>query len=162
MWFVIALLSIPVIEIALFILVGGWIGLWPTLALVILAFLSGLALLRAQGQNAMQRLREGVVQDSDPSEQIVRGAMSLMAGMLLIIPGFLTDLVAITLLIPAVQSAAFAGLRRRARMQGFTMGMTVNGTATARRPADTVIEAEFEEISPPKRPTHTPSGWTQH
>jgi UPF0716 protein FxsA len=162
MWFVIALLSIPVIEIALFILVGGWIGLWPTLGLVVLAFVAGVALLRAQGQNAVARMRDGVVQDADPSEQIVRGAMSLLAGMLLIIPGFLTDLVAITLLIPQVQKAAFAALRNRARMQGFTMGMTVNGTATRVRPDDRVIDADFEEVSPPKKPTHTPSGWTQH
>lgn len=162
MWFVIALLSIPVIEIALFILVGGWIGLWPTLGLVVLAFVAGVSLLRAQGQNAVARMREGVVQDADPSEQIVRGAMSLLAGMLLIVPGFLTDVVAITLLIPMVQKAAFAALRNRARMQGFTMGVTVNGTAKRARPDDRVIDADFEDVSPAKKPTHRPSGWTQH
>ena len=162
MWFVIALLSIPVIEIALFILVGGWIGLWPTLALVVLAFVAGVALLRAQGQNAVARLREGVVQQSDPSEQIVRGAMSLLAGMLLIIPGFLTDLVAITLLIPYVQKSAFGAMRSRARMQGFTMEMAENGQAQRARPDDRIIDADFEEVSPPKQPTHRPSGWTQH
>lgn len=162
MWFVIALLSIPVIEIALFILVGGWIGLWPTLGLVVLAFVAGVSLLRAQGQNAVARMRDGVVQDADPSEQIVRGAMSLLAGMLLIVPGFLTDVVAITLLIPMVQKAAFAALRNRARMQGFTMGVTVNGTARRARPDDRVIDADFEDVSPAKKPTHRPSGWTQH
>lgn len=162
MWFVIALLSIPVIEIALFILVGGWIGLWPTLGLVVLAFVAGVSLLRAQGQNAVARMRDGVVQDADPSEQIVRGAMSLLAGMLLIVPGFLTDVVAITLLIPMVQKAAFAALRNRARMQGFTMGVTVNGTAKRARPDDRVIDADFEDVSPAKKPTHRPSGWTQH
>ena len=161
MWILIAILSLPIIEIALFILVGGWIGLWPTLALVVLAGTVGVMLLRAQGQNAVASLRQGVVQDTDPSEKIVRGAMSVLAGMLLIVPGFLTDIVALTLLIPQVQTAAFAALRRRARMQGMGMGIAPSGAA---RPAnnDRVIDADFEEVSPPKRPTHNPSGWTQH
>ena len=161
MWILIAILSLPIIEIALFILVGGWIGLWPTLALVVLAGMAGVMLLRAQGQNAVASLRQGVVQDSDPSEKIVRGAMSVLAGMLLIVPGFLTDIVALILLVPQVQTAAFASLRRRARMQGMVMGIVPNGP---QRPAnnDRVIDAEFEEVSPPKRPTHNPSGWTQH
>lgn len=161
MWILIAILSLPIIEIALFILVGGWIGLWPTLALVVLAGTAGVMLLRAQGQNAVASLRQGVVQDTDPSEKIVRGAMSVLAGMLLIVPGFLTDILALTLLIPQVQAAAFAGLRRRARMQGMGMGIAPSGPP---QPAnnDRVIDADFEEVSPPKRPTHNPSGWTQH
>lgn len=167
MWFVIAFLSVPVIEIALFILVGGWIGLWPTLGLVVLAAVAGMSLLRSQGQSAVARLRQGVVQESDPSEQIVRGAMRLLSGMLLIVPGFLTDIVALILLIPQVQTAAFAALRHRARMQGMAMSMTQTmdaGGSTARPAprADRVIDADFEDNSPPKQPTHNPSGWTRH
>jgi UPF0716 protein FxsA len=162
MWFIVAFLSVPVIEIALFILVGGWIGVLRTLLLVVLAVIVGVLLIRQQGQSAMASLRQGVLQDTDPSEAIVRGAMAVLAGMLFIIPGFLTDAVAIALLIPMVQKAAFAALRRRARMQGLVMSTTINGTSRPVTPQDRVIDAEFEEISPPKRPTHNPSGWTQH
>jgi len=162
MWFIVAFLSIPVVEIALFILVGGWIGVLKTVLLVILAGIIGAGLIRQQGQTAMASLREGVLADSDPSESIVRGTMTVLAGMLLIIPGFLTDAVAIAMLIPFVQKAAFAALRRRAKAQGMVMGVTINGTARPAGPQDHVIYGEFEEISPPKRPTHNPSGWTQH
>ncbi len=82
----IAFLVLPIVEIALFILVGGWIGLWPTIGLVLLAAVGGTALMRSAGAQAGQRVRASMMQDTDPSEAIVRMAMSFVAGMLLVIP----------------------------------------------------------------------------
>jgi UPF0716 protein FxsA len=156
---ILAFLALPVIEIALFILVGGWIGLWATLALVILAGVAGVTLMRGAGADAGNRIRSSMAQDTDPSAQIVRMAMRFIAGMLLVVPGFLTDAVALVLLVPQVQAAAFSALRRRAQMSGMVMGVTIDGTATRpRAPADRVIEGEFHEI-PPNRPG--PSRWTE-
>jgi UPF0716 protein FxsA len=150
-------LALPIIEIALFILVGGWIGLWATLGLVIAAAFGGIALMRSAGANAAQRIRVSMAQDTDPSGEIVRMAMTFVAGMLLILPGFLTDAVAVVLLVPQVQRAAFAALRRRAQMSGMVMGATFNGQATRPgAPADRVIEGEFTDVSP-----NRPSRWTE-
>jgi UPF0716 protein FxsA len=161
------LLALPIIEIALFILVGGWIGLWPTLGLVIAAVFVGVALLRSVGANASARVRASMLQEADPSEQIVGAAMTFLAGMLLILPGFLTDAVALLLLIPQVQRAAFTALRRRARASGMVMGATMTGQPPRPRgPADRVIDAEYEDVTRPPGTTPgnapgRPSGWTR-
>lgn len=162
MWAIAVILSIPVIEIALFILVGGWIGVLPTLALVLLSAFSGVMLMRGQGGRTAAMMRQGVLQADDPSEQIVHGAMIFLAAMLLIIPGFLTDAIGLVLLVPQVRRLAFAALRSRARVQGMAMGMKMEASSAPRPPQDRVIDAEFEEVEPPKAPTHRPSGWTQH
>jgi UPF0716 protein FxsA len=163
--FLLAFLALPIIEIALFILVGGWIGLWPTLGLVIAAAFAGTALMRSAGAQAGQRIRASMMQDQDPSADIVRMAMTFVAGMLLIVPGFLTDAVALVLLVPQVQRAAFNTLRRRARMSGGMSGMTMGATfggppQRPRPPADRVIDAEYEDVTR-QNPPQGPSRWTQ-
>ena len=153
----IAFLALPVVEIALFILVGGWIGLWPTIGLVLLAAVGGTALMRSAGAQAGQRVRASMMQDTDPSAEIVRMAITFVAGMLLVIPGFLTDAVALVLLVPQVQRAAFAALRRRARMSASVMGVTIDGQyRETRPPADRVIDGEFTNVTPGR-----PSRWTE-
>jgi UPF0716 protein FxsA len=160
---ILAFLVLPIIEIALFILVGGWIGLWATLALVILAAVAGTALMRGAGADATNRIRASMAQDADPSGELVRMAMRFVAGMLLVVPGFLTDAVALVLLVPQVQRAAFSALRRRAQMSGAVMGVTIDGTATRpRAPADRVIDGEFHELPPRSGPPQSgPSRWSE-
>jgi UPF0716 protein FxsA len=153
----IAFLVLPIVEIALFILVGGWIGLWPTIGLVLLAAVGGTALMRSAGAQAGQRVRASMMQDTDPSEAIVRMAMSFVAGMLLVIPGFLTDAAALVILIPQVQRAAFTALRSRARMSATVMGATVDGTwQQTRPPADRVIDGDYTNVTPTR-----PSRWSE-
>lgn len=159
MWALAIILSVPVIEIALFILVGGWIGILPTLGLVLLSVVAGVMLLRGQGGRTAAMMRQGVLQTDDPSEQIVHGAMIFLAAMLLIIPGFLTDAIGLILLVPQVRRQAFAALRSRAQVRGMSMKME---TAASRPPQDRIIDADFEDVEPPQKPTHRPSGWTQH
>ncbi|MBA3326222.1 MAG: FxsA family protein, partial [Rhodobacteraceae bacterium] len=87
MWFFLAFLAVPILEIALFIQVGGLIGLWPTLGLVILAGVAGTALIRAQGLRALPRLRARIEAGEDPSGPLVDSALIVVAGILLLIPG---------------------------------------------------------------------------
>lgn len=101
----ILLAVVPIIEIALFIQVGGVIGLWPTLATVIGTALAGSWLLRRQGRGAMMRLQESLSRGGDPSGPIADGAMILVAGILLLTPGFFTDACGIALLLPPVRAA---------------------------------------------------------
>jgi UPF0716 protein FxsA len=150
--FIPLLLLLPVIEIALFILIGGRIGVLATVALVLLAGIAGVSLMRSAGADAAGRLRQSIAQQSDPSAAIVRGLMRFVAGMLLFLPGFLTDIAALVLLIPQVQAAAFAALRRRARMAGMVVEVATEAAERRRRPADRVIEGDYRDV------TDTPDG----
>lgn len=167
MWLLLAFLAVPVIEIALFIQVGGLIGLWPTLAIVILTAILGSWLVRSQGARELANLRQSFSDLRDPSEPLANGAMILLAGALLLTPGFFTDTCGFLLLVPGIRAAAFRWLRSRVRFESFSFG---EGGPAPRRPDDRVIDGDFTEVTPgdqnqapsPKKPTHQPSGWTRH
>ncbi|MGQ0565020.1 MAG: FxsA family protein [Gemmobacter sp.] len=142
---------IPLIEIALFVIVGRWIGVWATLGLVVLAAVAGSAILRRRGLAAAQGLRRftGV-------QPIAEEALIAVAAVLLILPGFLTDIVALALLTPPIRRALIAAVAARVTMQGAGFGA---------RPADQVIDGEFIDLDPPVQQPHPPagqSGWTRH
>lgn len=153
-----AFLLVPLIEIALFIQVGGAIGLWPTLGIVVLTAVLGTWLVRTQGALAMGQLRRSFSELDDPTEPLAHGAMILVAGALLLTPGFFTDAVGFALLMPPVRRAAFDYLRRRVRVQRFDMGP---GPSAPPDLGD-VIETDYTEVDPTRKPTHAPSGWTRH
>jgi UPF0716 protein FxsA len=151
-------LAVPLIEIALFIEVGGAIGLWPTLLIVVLTAVLGTALMRNQGALAMAQIRDSFNTLRDPAEPLAHGAMILFAGALLLTPGFFTDGVGFALLLPPVRRAVFRWLGKHVQVQSFSTGPQ---PGPDRHPGD-VIDGEFTEIPPEKRPTHRPSGWTRH
>ncbi len=145
MWLFVLFLAIPLIEIALFIQVGGAIGLWPTLAIVVFTAFLGAWLMRAQGVLAINRLRSSLNELRDPTEPLAHGAMILIAGALLLTPGFFTDAVGFALLVPPVRSAIYAYLRSRVKVQNFTVG----GQPTPRSDTSgTVIDGEYHELDP--------------
>ncbi|SMY07200.1 FxsA family protein [Flavimaricola marinus] len=162
MWLFFAFLAVPLIEIGLFIQVGGWIGLWPTLLIVVLTAIAGTALVRSQGAKALGDMRQSFSELSDPTEHLAHGAMILVSGALLLTPGFFTDAVGFALLVPGVRLFVMRKLRERIKVQSFTMGQGAPGDMHRRRPDDRVIDGEYEEVPPRKNPTHEPSGWTKH
>jgi len=159
MWLLLAFVAVPLIEIALFIKLGGFIGLWPTLAIVILTAFMGSWLVRNQGALAISQLRGSFAELSDPTEPLAHGAMILIAGVLLLTPGFFTDAVGFLLLFPPFRAAAYRYIRARIKVQSFSMGEQTRQDTGA---DDTIIDADYTEVDPPKRPTHGPSGWTKH
>lgn len=112
-FFALGLLVLPIVEIALFIKVGQTIGLWPTLALVIGAALFGAMLLRQQGLSVVNQLRGNISAGQLPARTIADTMMIGLAGLLLILPGFLTDILALALLLPPVRSWIYGGLASR-------------------------------------------------
>ena len=78
MWLLIALIAVPLIEIALFIRVGGWIGLWPTIGFVVLTAMIGAAMLRRQGVSTMRKLQVALERGEDPSAQLAHGGLVLL------------------------------------------------------------------------------------
>lgn len=159
MWLLIAFIAIPLIEIGLFIKVGGLIGLWPTLAIVLLTAIAGSWLVRMQGAQAMAELRGSLHDLRDPTEPIAHGALILLAGALLLTPGFFTDTLGILLLIPPVRAAVLRYLAARVRVERFTVG----GGHPRREPyRPDVIDGEFQELDPDESRPRPPSGWTRH
>jgi len=156
MYLFLAFLLVPLIEIALFIQIGGAIGLWPTLAIVIATAVLGTWLVRTQGLMAMGQLRSSFSELRDPSEPLAHGAMILIAGALLLTPGFFTDAVGFLLLTPPFRMAVYRYVRARVNVQHFEMG-----SGPQRKPGrDDIIDGEFEEVKP-RDPDAGPSGWSQ-
>jgi UPF0716 protein FxsA len=109
-------LALPLVEIALFILVGRAIGLFPTLALVILAAIAGGLLLRQQGLGVIARLRNNINAGTIPGRTMFDAMLIGLAAIFLVLPGFLSDIVALVLLIPAVRGWLFSALAGRVRV----------------------------------------------
>ncbi len=153
-------IAIPLIEIALFIQVGGWLGLWPTLLIVVVTAIIGSYLVRQQGAREMAQLRSSFSELRDPSESLANGAMILFSGALLLTPGFFTDAVGFALLFPPFRARVYRYLRSKVEVASFQMGP--QPSQHPRGPQDRVIDGEFEEIDPEPKPNQDPSGWTRH
>ena len=161
MWIFVALVAIPIIEIALFIEIGGAIGLLPTIGLVILTAVAGAVLLRAQGFATLARLQSSLEEGGDPSGPLAHGAMIVFAGALLLTPGFFTDAVGFLLLLPPVRETLMRKLgpviaRRMVVASGGQAGF---GGQPHGAKSD-VIDASYEDITdgPPREGG---SGWSK-
>ena len=158
-------LLVPLIEITLFVQVGGLIGLWPTLAIVVGTAMLGTWLVKSQGRLALQKLTTAFNDLRDPSEPPAEGAMILLAGVLLLTPGFFTDACGFALLMPPVRRAIFRQLASRVTVQGFSsqagFGPRPGGPGARGGPGD-IIDGEFNEVRPrdPGSPKGT-SGWVE-
>lgn len=157
MWLLIAFLAIPLIEIALFIQVGGIIGLGWTLLVVVITAVLGATMVRSQGAAALSQLQSSFNSMRDPSEPLAHGAMILFAGALLLTPGFFTDAIGFALLIPQVRMAVVANVRKRMKVHNFH---AQQARANPERPD--VIDGEFEEVQQQESTSSHPSGWTKH
>ena len=149
-----AFVLVPIAEIAVFIEVGGIIGLWPTLGIVILTALIGTSLLRAQGLAAFGRAQAAMSEGRLPVEEVVHGFCLVIAGALLLTPGFLTDIAGFLLFVHPVRL-----MLARAAMKWFAKHGTVHAHSNAgfghpppgsnprgQTPDATIVEGEAEEV----------------
>ena len=107
------LLAIPIAEIAVFIAVGGAIGIGWTLLLILLTAVLGTLLLRVQGFELLGRIRAETAAGRLPGRELVHGVMLLVAGVLLLTPGFVTDAIGFSLFVPFVRDSIGQFLARR-------------------------------------------------
>ena len=158
MWLFLAFLLVPLIEIALFIQIGGLIGLWATLAIVVLTAVAGTMLVKSQGALVLSRLRDSFQTLRYPTEPLAHGAMILFSGALLLTPGFFTDAVGFLLLVPAVRYWLLREVAKRVEIKTMQMG---GGPTRARDPRDDVIDAQYTVEEPSDR-NSPQSQWTKH
>ncbi|MCF1474101.1 FxsA family protein [Agrobacterium vitis] len=162
------LLLLPLMEIAGFVLVGQWLGVLPTLALVIGSSLLGLLVLRSQGISLAQRLRRPRSGDPERAAKgVLNGTAQMFGGLLLILPGFITDILGLLLLVPMVRSALWkiisprlVFVRRGGRGPGWQQrpgGPSSSGPGPAK--AEDIIDLDEKDYQ-----RHNPNGsspWTR-
>jgi UPF0716 protein FxsA len=155
MWLMLAFLALPLIEIALFVVLGGAIGLWLTLAWVVLAVVFGVLILKKVARLGPISFQRDVQTLRDPTSPVAQRALTVLAAVLLIVPGFFTDAAGLLLLLLPVQTLIIGHFAGR------------GGQGSAARSASMTIDGEWSEVSPPadnwKSDTpEPPSGPTRH
>ena len=112
-WLFFLLIALPVAEIALLIAIGREIGLAATVGLLLLTGLLGAFLSHRQGLAVVRKVQSEMAAGRAPAGQLVDGALILLAGVLLIVPGVLTDALGFFCLLPAGRTIVKAWVRRR-------------------------------------------------
>lgn len=161
---VLAFIVIPILEIIVFIQAGQLIGLWPTVAGVVLTAVIGAALVRHQGLSTIASAQRSLNEGRFPVEEVFDGLCLVLAGAFLITPGFVTDTVGFLLLVPPLRAALRHGLARHMVASG-RVTMWADGPEPAPGPSSrpssgpssrpgagrdggpVVIDGEYEDVS---------------
>ena len=131
----IGFVTVPLLEIYVLIQLGGLIGAVPTIAIVVLTALVGAKLVRAQGLIALARVRAAHDRGEVPALPILEGVILLVAGALLLTPGFFTDALGFMALVPSLRQRLIHRLVQRMAVHGEYQGTD--------RPGARTIEGEF-------------------
>ncbi len=137
-----AFLIVPFIEIYLLLSIGSFIGILPTIVLVVFTAVLGVTLIRAQGLLTLGRLQQKLQRGELPAAELITGVALLISGALLLTPGFFTDTIGFLLMWPAFRNALLSGL--------VTRNMRVYAAQQAGKPqhpgsakAGNIIEGEY-------------------
>lgn len=104
---------LPYLEIVAFTVLGGAIGIFPTLFLILFTGMVGAAMAKQGGIESWQRIQRTMREGKDPSKEMINGLLLLVAGIALIIPGFITDIIGLLLLLPFVRELVIEHLAKR-------------------------------------------------
>ncbi|MBM7061641.1 membrane protein FxsA [Pseudomonas sp. UL073] len=150
--FLFLFLLFPLVELAVLIQVGSAIGVLPTLLLIVASAVLGSVLLRVAGLATAWRARERLARGELPEQEMLEGLLIAVGGGLLLLPGFISDVIGLLCLLPPVRRLLVAKLRRRAeeqalRQRAFADELQARANSTAPRPSaaqPNVIEGEYE------------------
>ena len=146
-------IGLPMAEIATFIQVGDMIGLWPTLLAIVATGVLGTILVRIQGLQTLRQVQASLDRGESPVAELFGGLALLLAGVLLLLPGFITDALGFLLLVPSLRrSIGVAVLRwmtRGGRMRVWRTGGETRGDR------GTVIDVDYVEVRDPPGPAET-------
>ena len=134
--------ALPLAEIVLLVKAGETIGFWPTIALLVAAAVLGLAVIRARGATMVGRVFGAMGDGRLPFEPMLDSYAVIVAGLLLIMPGFLSDAIGLLLLIPPVRHA----LLRRTVPAAMRQRRVITPRGSPQAPRPTVIDGSFEHI----------------
>ncbi|MEM5470837.1 FxsA family protein [Hoeflea sp. AS60] len=151
------LLVVPLAEIAAFVVIGGQIGVWATLGMVLLTAIVGSFLLRWQGVGLFNRINTEVRANRVPGRELVHGVMILVAGILLLTPGFVTDSLGFLLFVPAIRDLVWRSVKDRVVVQ--TMSSDFGAAPRNRGSDDGVVDLDEDEF---QRNTNSSSPWSDN
>lgn len=117
-----AFLIIPILEIAVFIMIGNQIGLWPTLGMILVTAILGTLMLRHQGFHLISEIQTKSEKGEVPGRALIHGVMLLIAGILLLTPGFVTDACGFLLFVPPVRDSIWSFIKNRVNFQVLSPG----------------------------------------
>ncbi|GIU09992.1 FxsA family protein [Shewanella glacialipiscicola] len=150
MFFIIFLLFvlIPVIELSVLIRVGEVLGTWTTIGLVLFTAVLGVSLVRSQGLSTLMQVQQKLARGEAPGQEIVEGMMLAMAGILLVIPGFVTDAIGLLFLTPLTRKPIAALLFKRMQLRvvaGLHGGFQAGQSPFGPKPQDPFGGAPFDD-----------------
>ena len=153
-----AFILVPIAEIAVLVHVGGLIGTWQTIGLVVLTAAVGTALFRAQGFRILMRTQDVLAQGGFPAKELFDGICVLVAGVLLLTPGFITDALGLALLVPGLRVWIGRALWHLVQRSGrFQMHMGGGSYTTGPHASeDDFIEGEFSTFTEDPDPSPNP------
>lgn len=144
---------VPIVEIWAIIEIGGLIGVWPTVALLIADAVLGSLLLRHQGRGAWRRFNQALAERRFPGREVADGLLIAIGGTLLLTPGFVTDIFGLILLIPPTRAIARRIMRGYATRRFLIVGTgPLSGSDPSRRDYDYESTAEEVDADDPRLP----------
>ncbi len=158
MWILLIFIAIPLIEIALFVQIGGHIGVIGTLAEILFTAALGLVLMRLEPHRNAQDVRAALDRDASPASPLAHSALRLIGAVLLVLPGFLTDALGLLLLVPPLRMLILARLLLRIKTvqtRGQTQGQT-RGAVIIEGDYEPHTERQDNTDTPPTLPPHPP------
>ncbi len=148
------LLIVPILEIAVFVVVGGEIGALWTIGLVLLTAILGSVLLRIEGIRTFVQISNKLNAGQIPGEELAKGAMILIAGVLLLTPGFVTDGIGFALFVPLVRKLIWIFLAERIIVKNFNAHRSRDNYYSSNKDTN-VVDLEPEEFHEDPN-THSP------
>lgn len=143
------LILIPIAELYVIIQVGQAIGALPTLGLLLLSSILGGVLLRSQGRLAWRRFRTALSAGRAPAREVVDGALVIFGGSLLIVPGFISDVFGLLLLLPPTRIAVRKVLLSGARGRMLMTVAAVGGASRGRARQDYDVDSTAHDVDRP-------------
>jgi len=148
------LLIATVVEVTVLVAVGDLIGVLPTIGLLILASVVGAWLLRREGTRTLGAFSEAVRTRRPPHREVIDGVLIAAAGVLIVVPGFVSDVLALVLLLPPTRALVRGRMVRSASRHApvrLRPGAVVDGEVVQPDPAAHRPEGPPQIITPPER-----------
>ena len=124
---ILSIILIPIVEIYLFIKIGTNIGIFNTISLVFITAIIGIVYARYEGLNTLRSGFSQLIKNESPAYEIISGAAIAFAALLLIIPGFATDMIGFFLILPLTRKLIFGKIFKNVEMKKETKKDYIDG-----------------------------------
>ena len=150
---IVLFITVPILELFVILQIGQLIGPWWTIALLVGDSILGSMLMRSQGRAAWRRFNDAIAGGRPPAREVLDGVLIIFGGALLLTPGFVTDVVGLTFLLPPTRAVLRRVLARRL-LRRMVVGMTAGPPPGGRPPwtrAALDVDASADDQDAPRR-----------